>query len=310
MTDGNPVAPGSVLFEEGIRDWAEREGIRDWGLGIRRKTEETPEEEVALQPSEAETVIPAKAGIQRPALSGALSSQSLIPNPQSLSFPSPQPPHSRRGLDFRSPSQLEGGPRVELASRLRLDAQGALDRGTLIHAWFEQIEWLDDELPDDHVLLAVADRLELGSLDASALLSQFRASLARPAIAGLLSRGTYRQSAPAGVADPHWQVRREYPFVIREDEAILSGAIDRLVVLYDGPPAASKPVAAEVIDFKTDRVGPDDPPALAARVAHYRPQLEAYHRAAARLLGLVPGRVSARLAFVESGVVRAVCDAT
>jgi ATP-dependent helicase/nuclease subunit A len=95
-------------------------------------------------------------------------------------------------------------------------------------------------------------------------------------------------------------VWREKPFVLREEDVILSGSIDRLVVLYDGDRA----VGADVLDFKTDVLPAGDPAAIAARIEFYRPQLAAYRRAAARLLGLEPDRVSARLVFTELGEVR------
>jgi hypothetical protein len=44
----------------------------------------------------------------------------------------------------------------------------------------------------------------------------------------------------------------------------------------------------------------------AARVEHYRPQVEAYRRAAARLLGIAVGQVTARLAFTQLDAVVAV----
>ena len=118
-------------------------------------------------------------------------------------------------------------------------------------------------------------------------------------------------------ASPRWEVWREKPFVLREDDVILSGSIDRLVVLYDG----DRPVGADVLDFKTDVLpaGPVSPlpsagegqgvrvsAALAARIEFYRPQLAAYRRAAARLFGLAPDRVSARLVFTELGEVHSV----
>ncbi len=108
--------------------------------------------------------------------------------------------------------------------------------------------------------------------------------------------------AGPGIASPRWEVRRERAFVLREDDAILSGSIDRLVVLYDG----DRPVGADVLDFKTDVLPPGDAAALAVRIEYYRPQLAAYRRAAARLLGLDPSRVSARLVFAELGEVHTV----
>ena len=45
---------------------------------------------------------------------------------------------------------------MNLAQQLRLERGQALDRGTLLHAWFEQIGWLEDGEPDDAALRQVA----------------------------------------------------------------------------------------------------------------------------------------------------------
>jgi len=286
LGDGRPAAAGSVLYEHGDPNWPQ---------AARPKA---PPAVVAKPPK---PLVVKLAGAAR---------------------------RATRGLDYRSPSQLEGGPKVDLASRLRLESAAAMERGALVHAWFEQIEWLDDGPPQERRLLETADRLGASQLDVPALLAQFRETLGRPAVAALLRRSTYGQQAQPsrltdaaqevraaragcgvaagrGLADPHWVVSREYPFAVRDGDAILRGSIDRLVILYDGP----KAVGADVIDFKTDAVSADDPETLAARVELYRPQLEAYHRAAARLLGLEPESVSARLAFVEPGLIHAVSSA-
>lgn len=223
------------------------------------------------------------------------------------------PPSSRaaRGLDRRSPSELEGGSRVNLSTFLRLDADAALDRGTLIHVWFEQIEWLDDGLPAEKLLLEKAAGLGLSRLDVPRELALLQKTLSTGAVREALVRAELTRPAPglpeewihAGphAAAPRWEVWRERPFAIRDGEAILSGKFDRLVVLYDG----NRPVAADILDFKTDAVA-NRGPALTARVAFYRPQLEAYRRAAARLLGLSSSRILTRLAFVEPNVVEIV----
>ena len=67
-----------------------------------------------------------------------------------------------------------------------------------------------------------------------------------------------------------------------------------------------QPVRADVVDFKTDVISTEDPHALAAQVEVYRPQLDAYRRAVATLLRLDERRISARLVFVEPGIVEAV----
>ena len=45
---------------------------------------------------------------------------------------------------------------MRLGSILRLDNAAALARGTMIHAWFEQIAWLDDGLPSPETLRRIA----------------------------------------------------------------------------------------------------------------------------------------------------------
>ena len=104
------------------------------------------------------------------------------------------------------------------------------------------------------------------------------------------------------MADPRWEVLRERRFALRDGESLLTGSIDRLVVLYNGPAA----IGADVLDYKTDALPPDDPAAIDEKLNHYRPQLDAYRRAVAAMYKLPPERVSARLAFVSVGVVKPV----
>ena len=54
---------------------------------------------------------------------------------------------------------LEGGSKVSADELFNRERSIALQRGTLIHAFFEQIEWLDDGLPDPEVLEQAASNL-------------------------------------------------------------------------------------------------------------------------------------------------------
>ena len=227
-----------------------------------------------------------------------------------------------RGLERQSPSGLEGGEVVDLAKLMRLDAAGALERGTVIHAWFEQIEWLagqniagqniDGRPLDDATMSAAAIKLGASPQDAARWLAEFRAALQRPAVRDCLSRERYLQTAPwaadraiaaelAGQA-PRLDVARERRFAVRERDAILSGSLDRLVLVYRGESLA----AAEVLDFKTDQVSESRPEQLAASVATYRPQLTAYRQAVSRITGLPLERIFARLLFVEPGLAKTI----
>ena len=268
LVGSNPVAPATVLYEHGEADWSKSM--------------------VAAKPYVAKEV---------------------TPRPMSLSQRPKQP---TRGLDHRSPSRLEGSGRINLAQQLRLERSQTLDRGTLLHAWFEQISWLEDGEPDDDTLRRIACKLKMDHLDFADLVTQFRTAIRKPAVGSALRLTTYRQAvnhgggcqvhAEAGTKMPRWELRRERSFAVRDGDVILSGTFDRLVVLYDG----NRAVGADVLDYKSDDLKDDDPRAVDARVGQYRPQLEAYRRAAARLLGLEPDSVSARLLFVGPGIIRSI----
>ena len=65
--------------------------------------------------------------------------------------------------------------------------------------------------------------------------------------------------------------------------------------------SADAVIAADILDFKTDAVEPGE--AVDLRVEYYRPQLEAYRRAVGEVFRLDPRKISARLLFVEPGVI-------
>ena len=92
---------------------------------------------------------------------------------------------------------------------------------------------------------------------------------------------------------------RDFSLVLTDEEGgeyFANGSIDRLVLtLEDGVPKA-----AEVIDFKTDRVTPEE---VEARAEHHAPQMQAYRRAVSAMYGLAPEDVALKLAFLTPGVV-------
>lgn len=188
----------------------------------------------------------------------------------------------RRNLPRRSPSAEEGGTRVNLADRLRLEPSVALDRGAAIHRLFQQVRWLDDGV-EDHELRRVVE----GEREAAGYLEQFGQMVKQEAVRGALSAGSY----PKGATLTVW---RERPFAVEMDGAVLSGVFDRVVIVGD----VSNPDAAEVLDYKTDR---DE-----GRVEFYRPQLQQYRRALAKMLRLDEKRIAAKLLFVSTGRIVAV----
>lgn len=197
-------------------------------------------------------------------------------------------------LGHVTPSQLAQA-QVSPAKLLALD-RSALEYGSAIHACFEQVAWLDEGAPDVAVVTAALTAAGLSGPRVAEVAADFTAMLARPAVAALLKRTAYTGRGGAWADAIRLDVYCERRFAMRYDGCTLSGAIDRLVIARD---AAGNALAAEVLDFKTDRI--DDATAMADAVERYRPQLVAYRAAAARIARLDKVQVTAKLVFVEMG---------
>jgi len=269
LSDGQPVTPGRTLYEHGDPQWY---------AVIARDRESAP------------------AATARPA-----------PEPARLF--APQASKRRRGLQRTAPSTSEGGSRTRLHEVLRPDREPALLRGSLLHTWCEAIGWLDDGWPDRELLYAAGQatlrEANLPAADLDAGLTEFGELLKQPQIEQVFRRSSYCGSqaghAPRGKPAPVRRVHadRELPFAIRRGDELVSGRIDRLVRIYDD----GQLVAAEILDFKSDKLPQGDVAGWQERVQFYRPQLEAYRHAAAELLKLAPQNVSARLVFLQLGCV-------
>jgi ATP-dependent exoDNAse (exonuclease V) beta subunit len=211
--------------------------------------------------------------------------------------------------DHQAPSSLEGGAAVPASRLLELGGTTASARGTMIHAFFEQVHWLDDGPPDPQTLRHVARQLNTAGLNVDEQISSFQRMLNTRAIAEVLERSQYHPPYASPISSAltvelrkktlRAEVFNERRFVVREDDRFLSGIIDRLVVLYDQDQA----IAADVIDFKTDAVDSNDAAAIPAKLEFYRPQLDAYRRAVARMFRIPTRRITARLVLVSAGCV-------
>ncbi len=268
LTDGGRLAPEQIGYETGDREWFDNPGVE-------------------REPSAAEV---------------AEKVESLAPLEVNLAAPAKQ---RWRGLQRVSPSSLEGGAHVRLPdewSKSSTDRAAALARGTLIHAWFEQIHWLDDGAPSDDQLCEAAARLPdlaFSPEDIDRQLADFRAMLAHPNISPLLKRSAYDKFS--GTAR---KMETERPIAIRDGDRILAGNIDRLVTVYDN----DRPIAADIIDFKTDAIAAGDNKALKSKVEFYRPQIQAYRKAVATLLRIPTDKITAHLLFVAPGMVESVSE--
>lgn len=199
-----------------------------------------------------------------------------------------------------SPSSLKDERRVRLEDRLRLVPAEGRERGSLLHAFFERVGWIDEAggIPDAAALQEIGAQLGYDSADVERAVADFGRAISDTETAEVLKAGAYRAQWGEGCDLELW---RERPFAVRRSAgrgpSLLRGYFDRVVVVRRG----GRVIAADVLDFKTDRVDADDAKALTARVEQYRLQLDAYREAAGVLLGLDAEDVSARLVFLEVG---------
>jgi ATP-dependent exoDNAse (exonuclease V) beta subunit len=239
-------------------------------------------------------------------------SEPLAAAPATVQLPpiSFRPPESerRRGMEQVAPSRREGQGRVVLARLFHPSEGTGTAAGTLYHAWFALIGWLEDATPTENELRATAEKMRADLpqdiwRDLDQLLANFRAWIKNPAINAVLRRSAYtdprRPAFPGTLARfitpaiGPLQVERERRFLVRDGDKFWNGSFDRVVWLGEGDHI----VAADVLDFKTDAIAPGDAAALAARTEHYRPQLEAYRSGVARMAHLPPESIAARLVF-------------
>lgn len=246
-----PVEPNSLLYQTGHPDW-----------DVSDKTG-TPGQPVSSEPASGKSA----------------------QLPTRIRF-APAATTPERGWQRRSPSTHEVR---ELAELLRPRATSSLERGSLIHKWFEQIEWLDQGVPSNAHLLAAARALPPKTLRPSDLLPDFLAMLQQPAIAAALRR----DQSPHRSLTP--RVLREHPFACRVEQTLINGVFDRLVLWSRG----DRLEHAEIFDFKTDEIADDAE--LAAATENYRTQLDLYRRAVTQIFGLPTDNISARLLFVNPG---------
>ncbi len=209
-----------------------------------------------------------------------------------------------RVLSQRNPSDLESGGEVDVRRLLRLEDPGPLRRGEVVHRWCQQVGWIEDGLPDEEPMRAAARAVapETGGDEIAPRLERFRTRAAQGPVAEVFSRAATagRLRGLAGGVE-ELDLGRERRFAHRSGDEVVSGVIDRLVV---GRDAEGRAVAAEVVDFKTDRVDPGGRETLEERIEAYRPQVEAYRRAVSEMYGLDEAEVEARLVFLEPGEVR------
>ena len=173
-----------------------------------------------------------------------------------------------------------------------------MDRGTRIHAWLSKVEWHEGKEAEAKRWVEEAPELWWGVEEAEVRREALEvAEQVEKGMKWVFDKKDWEKRW-AGVVN--LEVWREKSFAVvweREGKReVLTGTFDRVVVGRDGK---GKVVAAEVVDFKTDRL--DGEKEKAERAEYYRPQLEAYAEAVSKLTGLSREKVTTRIAWVWGG---------
>ena len=217
-----------------------------------------------------------------------------------------------RHLPTVAPSRSGPLQPLRLASLLSSERAGALTQGSLIHEFFEQVQWSEAAPPSEAELRNVAKLWEAERSLTERCLERFHSMLRRPEIAWCLSMKSYLPPRDIGFSDAlcnefagspiELELLREQHLRVRDGQRIISGTIDRLVLLRQ----RGRLVGADIIDFKTDAVdGPFDEE-TEAKWEQYRDQLRLYARAVALRYNLASERITTRLVLLGPGRVELV----
>lgn len=239
----------------------------------------------------------------------AKAEQADIREPRRLSIRFKKSASTRRFTRV-APSAKKQSASVQLKNILSAGDASAFERGTLFHAWMEEIHWLDDGLPTASRLREIGIRLSGPAAPLDKWISEYYSMLERSALKQLLTKSNYTtaqglnfgKSVCAEIlsAPCELQVRNERHFAIRDGANLVTGSLDRLVTISRGPLV----LAADIIDFKTDSL-PNDLIAVNERVAYYRGQMETYMQAVEKFYQLSRERISAKIVLLKLG--RVIC---
>ncbi len=209
------------------------------------------------------------------------------PQPR-LARPKPQTRH----FETVSPSQLGGDRFVRLGNRLLRGDDSAKDFGTVIHLWLSEIKWMDD-VPNEARLRSLAKGYE-ETVDLNEVVEKFEQMLQSEPLTNILSKEQYladlRSVTPGLPTDFEVDVRLEQPVAGKDQNQIVTGVIDRLVLVRRG----SELLAAEIIDFKTESSNSSS--SVEEKEQRYETQMAAYRRVIGSSLRVK--NVTSRLVFL------------
>lgn len=230
---------------------------------------------------------------------------------------------SSRNLIRRAPSNIEDRRMVDLGKKLDFSQQNTVN-GTILHSWYEKIAWMENSLPSDEELIAVARPYGLNKERLERLLKSFHNSLKAPKIERVLHWTSYipmlrdkviksgvlaeekipRTALRKDPSDPNeirWEVYREKELAIRTESELLLGTLDRLILLQND----FQVFWADCMDYKTTRKV-SNPDILEEKVKSHRPQMMDYRKMLHLHYRIPENQISTHLIFSMLGIVREV----
>jgi ATP-dependent exoDNAse (exonuclease V) beta subunit len=285
LAGGNQAPPSTVLFETGDPDWFQSNPELLQPTGTPRTAARVSVPQVRLAPM----FDGRRRGLKRRAPSRHDETRLYLPEVASST--------ARREKPVTAAKQVPGRPVID-----------ARTRGTVMHAWFECLDWLEESnpVPDVSRLRYRAMDLSIPESIAEALLPDFlkllqhsdvRAAFDRKTAGGAPSFAAFGPNLEGG--NSKLRVERERTFVLLQDGELVQGTIDRLVLLCHN----NRPVAADIVDFKTDRLVGNPATWIEGKRHHYAPQLQEYRVAVSHCFGVPTDKISTRLLLLEAHAV-------
>ncbi len=207
----------------------------------------------------------------------------------------------QRSLRISSPSTVgKSTEPMSLADAFNLSHAYGASYGKLIHAFFQQVQWLDNYSLNagalHRVALSALTPEELRHVKLDRVTEAFAEMLQLRSVRSALSLARYQRPFFGTVAD-RVEVDNERPVNLIVNDRLITGTIDRLVILMKN----GKPFAAEIIDLKTDAF--DENMTLLwvqDRIEFHRPQLEIYSQIVAQMLSIPLERVTPYLLLLNA----------
>jgi len=190
---------------------------------------------------------------------------------------------------YQTPSSLHTIDSNNRAYVFSTGSKNGKAKGIIIHALFEKIEWLNDDITKENLYsdyLKLARKASRGFDDNfyESIVNEFFEILNKEQIKNIFTK-----------PEKKCEVKNEFSFAAIIDEKLTNGTFDR-VVFYPDIAACSKVV---IYDYKTDAVSSDEE--IKSAVEKYKLQIDCYTKAIAKGYNLDKEKIRANIVFTTPG---------